>query len=241
MTSFLLDGANVVQEQSGGAPSANVIAGGIDEIFTRTDNSGTVSLLTDGHGSTVGLTDSSASLQTEYTYDPFGNSQAVGLASTNPFQFTGRENDSAGLLFYRARYYNPSLHRFISQDSIGLSGGDTNLYGYAFNDPVNYADPSGQNALAIPWGAVGTGALEGGEEGSTFGPWGALAGAGLAAGAVILYEYEKDKTNNPDISIPDTAQPDPNGRSSHECGQGGSQDPLGLLESSRPKVSRVSG
>jgi RHS repeat-associated protein len=52
--------------------------------------------------------------------------------------------NGAGLYFYRARYYNPDLKRFIAQDPIGLAGGDTNFQDYVGNDPVNNTDPSGE-------------------------------------------------------------------------------------------------
>jgi RHS repeat-associated protein len=67
----------------------------------------------------------------------------------NPFQYTGRELDGTGLYFYRARYYNPALNRFISEDPAGLGGGSVNFYMYAGDDPINRNDPSG--LFAPPW------------------------------------------------------------------------------------------
>jgi RHS repeat-associated protein len=65
-----------------------------------------------------------------------------------PYGFTGREWDSeTGLYFYRARYYDPQMGRFISKDPIGFAGGDVVLYGYVQNDPVNFIDPWGHE----PW------------------------------------------------------------------------------------------
>ncbi len=144
-TALLYDGVNVVQELSGSplAPRANLLTGlGVDEILTRTDSAGTRHLLTDALGSTLGLTDSSGTLLTEYTYEPFGNTIASGQANANPFQYTGRENDGTGLYYYRARYYNPNYQRFISEDPIGLEGG-INLYAYVGDDPIDFADPLG--------------------------------------------------------------------------------------------------
>jgi len=143
-TEFLYDGQNVVQEKSGGSPSANMLMGGTDRTFMRTDASGSSHFFTDALGSTLGLTNSSGALSTQYTYEPFGQVTASGAASSNSSQFTGRENDGTGLQFYRSRYYSPALQRFISEDSIGFSGGDTNLYGYVFNSPTNFTDSSGQ-------------------------------------------------------------------------------------------------
>ena len=49
-------------------------------------------------GSTVALTDSTGTAQTQYTYEPFGNTTVTGPANGNPFQYTARENDATGLL-----------------------------------------------------------------------------------------------------------------------------------------------
>jgi RHS repeat-associated protein len=92
----------------------------------------------------VALTDSTGALQTQYTYEPFGNTSIAGAASANPLQYTGRENDGTGLYYYRARYYSPKLQRFISEDPIEFGGGDVNLYAYVFNSPTNYTDPTGE-------------------------------------------------------------------------------------------------
>jgi RHS repeat-associated protein len=63
-------------------------------------------------------------------------------ASSNHFQFAGRENDGTGLYYYRARYYSPELQRFISEDPIGLAGG-LNFYAYVGNSPLNFVDELG--------------------------------------------------------------------------------------------------
>src|SRR5205814_1597536 len=76
-----------------------------------------------------------------YTYDPFGRT-TVGGTSNNSFQFAGRENDRTGLYYYRARYYDPKVGRFISEDPTGLIGG-INFYAYVFDNPAGFRDPSG--------------------------------------------------------------------------------------------------
>ena len=144
-TQFLFDGVNPVQEISGSSAAANLLTGGIDEVFQRTDLAGARSFMTDALGSTVALADSTGTVQSSYTFEPFGNTTVTGAATTNSFAYTGRELDSTGLYFYRARYYNPQLQRFISEDPLGFSGGDANLYGYVGNGPANFRDASGMN------------------------------------------------------------------------------------------------
>jgi RHS repeat-associated protein len=126
--------------------------------FTRTESSTTSTFLIDALGSTVALTDSFAAVQTSYSYDPYGVTSTSGSASDNPFQFTGRQNDGTGVYYYRARYYNPTWGRFVSQDPIGFGGG-INLYAYARSTPTLNIDPNGLAALGpyspipIPGGA----------------------------------------------------------------------------------------
>lgn len=142
-TAFLYDQMNVVQELSGSTPTANLIPSlNVDEILARTDSGGARYFLTDAARSTVALSDSSAVIQTQYTYEPFGSSLASGTASSNSFQFTARENDGDTLYFYRARYYSPTYAHFLSQDPAGFHGG-IDLYAYAGNDPLNFTDPFG--------------------------------------------------------------------------------------------------
>jgi RHS repeat-associated protein len=56
----------------------------------------------------------------------------------HPYGGTGREWDSeTGLYYYRARYYDPKIGRFISKDPIGFAGGGVNLYRYLRNSPIS--------------------------------------------------------------------------------------------------------
>jgi RHS repeat-associated protein len=147
-TNFLYDLANPVQELSGTTPTANLLTGGLDEYFTRTDSNGTANFLGDALGSTAALTDGTGTVQTQYTFDPFGNTTRSGNSSPNSFAYTGRENDGTGLYFNRARYYNPMIARFISEDPIGFNSGGTNLYSYGSDSPANLRDPSGEDSVS---------------------------------------------------------------------------------------------
>src|SRR5262249_4000938 len=96
----------------------------------------------DGIGSVTSLYDSAGTQAATYSFSSFGNSTStVGLS--NPFQYTGREWDSdTGIFYYRARYYQPSTGRFISEDPITFRGG-RNFYRYVRNNPLNRTDPTG--------------------------------------------------------------------------------------------------
>ncbi len=102
-TQFLFDGANPVQEISGTSASANLLTAGVDQYFQRTDSAGARNFLTDALGSTLALADSTGTVQTSYTFEPFGNTSVTGSSTTNSFAYTGRELDATGVYFYRAR------------------------------------------------------------------------------------------------------------------------------------------
>lgn len=75
-----------------------------------------------------------------YTYDAYGK---PNLTTGTPFRYTGRKYDAeTGLYYYRARYYSPTLGRFLQTDPVGYDD-DLNLYTYVANDPLNGADPLG--------------------------------------------------------------------------------------------------
>jgi RHS repeat-associated protein len=136
-TSYLYDLLDTVQEQVGGSASANYLLGlGIDERFTRTDGSGGAHYLTDALGSTIALADGTGTVQTAYTYEPYGMTTQTGAASANPARYTGREEDGTGLYAYRARYYSPRLQRFLNEDPLGFGGNDHNLYRYVQSNPT---------------------------------------------------------------------------------------------------------
>jgi len=116
----------------------------------------------DGLGSVAELTDSAGAMAQAYTYDSFG--QIVDEVGTleNPYTYTGREFDGeTGLYFYRARFYDDQIGRFLSEDPIGFRGGDTNLYSYVFNNPTTLVDPSGQSVSGFFLGLFACGVAVG--------------------------------------------------------------------------------
>lgn len=116
--------------------------------------------LSDALGSTVAITNMNAGIIDNNRFAPYGeplSPVAKNSRLTNsPWGYTGESHDiEAGLVYLRARYYEPGTGRFIQQDSylgdinIPLS---RNLYAYAQNNPLEYIDPSGNNVKDIIYG-----------------------------------------------------------------------------------------
>lgn len=195
MTNYVYDGLNPVQEKAGATVTANLLTGlGIDEFFTRTDGVGVRSLLPEALGSTVALGDSTGTLQTQYTYEPFGYTTQTGQANTNYYKYTGREDDGSGLYYYRGRYYHPRLQRFLAEDPIGFAGGDPNIYAYVKGNPISKRDPRGletaQVGLSMGFTLPNGFAVNGfagftcDDQGNCGVYWGGGPGAGIGAGAL---------------------------------------------------------
>ncbi|MBD2167309.1 hypothetical protein H6G04_23240 [Calothrix membranacea FACHB-236] len=151
----------------------------------------------DAIGSTVGLTGANGSYVNRYSYRPFGETLTATEGVANPFEYVGQwgvMNDGNGLDYMRARYYSPSLGRFMNPDPLGQEGG-LNLYGYAANNPTSLIDPNGETPL-LPlalagaaiggiWGlaSYGVSAALGGDS-SLRGAAGALVGGALYGGVI---------------------------------------------------------
>ncbi len=122
------------------------------ELLYRKDNStNQIWYLYNGHGDVVELTEEHATRLKTYDYDAFGNETLQddpGFEIYNPFLYCGEYYDEeTGLIYLRARYYDPSIGRFISEDPIQDG---TNWYAYCANNPVMFVDPSGY--MATPYG-----------------------------------------------------------------------------------------
>ncbi len=143
---FAYDGDNLIEETNAtGAVVARYSQGlNVDEPLAML-RSGAVSYYhTDGLGSITSLSNSAGALAQTYGYDSFGKQTSSSGSLTNPFQFTGREFDNeTSLYYYRSRYLDVSTGRFLSEDPIAFLAG-TNFYTYVDNDPVGWADPTGQ-------------------------------------------------------------------------------------------------
>jgi RHS repeat-associated protein len=147
--SYTYDGQDVILDQnSSGAQTTYINGPGIDNKLKVTTAAGSSYFLQDHLGSTTAMTDANGAVTSSATYDGYG--RQTGVLPTR-YGFTGREMDpDTDLMFYRARWYDPTLGRFISEDPIGFGGGDVNLYGYAWDNPVGVTDPMGLSGLSAP-------------------------------------------------------------------------------------------
>lgn len=104
-----------------------------------------------GHGDVVRIRDNNGSLVNLYDYDTWGNVITQSGTFVNPFKYTGEvQDDESGLIYLRARYYDPLIGRFITEDTYEgeLSNPlSQNLYTYVHNNPLRYIDPSGNVAV----------------------------------------------------------------------------------------------
>lgn len=148
---FRYDGGNVVEERDGtGAVTGSQLGGlMLDEVYERIGSGGVRAPVVDALGSVLAEFDSAGGVTGQYSYGPFGQTTTTGATSL-PQQWTGRERDtSTGLYYHRARYYSPTFGRFLSEDPLEFGAGDVNLHAYAFSDPTNLTDPTGEIVPAL--------------------------------------------------------------------------------------------
>ena len=105
------------------------------------------------------MTASTRSVIKNYDYDAFGNERNIDTNDTNVFRYCGEYFDKeTSTIYLRARYYNPSLGRFVTEDSYlgkDIDPLSLNLYTYCWNDPVNRFDPSGHRTEMSAGGGGG--------------------------------------------------------------------------------------
>jgi len=158
-TRYLYDGRLVLQERdANNLPTVTYTrrldlsgtregAGGIGGLLARTDHGSGQSAFyhADGNGNVTALVNAQQLVVARYTYDPFGNtlSKSGPLADANLYRFSSKEShEPSGLVYYLYRFYDPNLQRWINRDPIEEAGG-INLYGFLYNDPLNWIDPLG--------------------------------------------------------------------------------------------------
>jgi len=144
-TTYLYDGPNLLEEvdQNGNVLARYTATRRVDELLAELRSGTTSYYEADGLGSVTSLTNSSGTIANTYSYDSFGNLSASTGTVANPFRYTAREFDAeTGSYFYRARYYDQTVGRFISEDPIRFKAG-TDFYSYVNNNPIRYRDATG--------------------------------------------------------------------------------------------------
>jgi RHS repeat-associated protein len=154
-TNYLYDGtglgANVIEEvDSNGNVLARYTQGlGTDEPLSMLRAGTTSYYNADALGAITSLSNSSAAIANTYTYDSFGELSASTGTLTNPFQYTGRDYDvETGVRYYRARYYDQAVGRFLSEDPV-RSSVRTKPYKYVSNNPLIFSDPLGLTETCV--------------------------------------------------------------------------------------------
>jgi RHS repeat-associated protein len=143
------DGNNAVEEvdSSGNLLARYAQGADIDEPLSALRSGATAFYNADGLGSISSLGNLTGAISNSYTYDAFGDATALSGSFVNPYRYTGRDYDlETGLQYSRARYYDPSIGRFINEDPLRYGGG-FNFYVYVWNDPIDLNDPFGLRAL----------------------------------------------------------------------------------------------
>jgi RHS repeat-associated protein len=110
-------------------------------IHAQEDNAGDWRwMVPDALGSVRGEFDADLDIQAMRDYAPYGDPFGEQGSFALPYGFTNEYTDATGLLYLRARYYDPAIGRFLNMDP---SWQERNLYGYVGGNPVNFTDPSG--------------------------------------------------------------------------------------------------
>ena len=153
-TVYVWDGDQVVMELSkGGAVQKRYIRGNDLVYADKGENTEKTYYVTDMHGNVVQLLDESGNVTKTYEYDSFGNEVKPEKKDENPYRYCGEYYDKeTEEVYLRARYYEPSVGRFITRDTYTGESDEPlslHLYTYCENDGVNAWDPCGHYKIKM--------------------------------------------------------------------------------------------
>ncbi|MBK8395590.1 MAG: RHS repeat-associated core domain-containing protein [Leptospiraceae bacterium] len=148
--------------------------------FLHPDHLGSITMITDGNGNVVTGKDSEG--KSHISYKPYGEILRTdsGGPDISKFKFTGQEEDKeSGLMYYKARYYDPVIGRFLQADSVIMpeSTFGMNRYMYVDGNPVKFRDASGHNKTKNFFSNLGSNMMGGAEWAAK----GMIGGAELAS------------------------------------------------------------
>jgi RHS repeat-associated protein len=156
-TTFLYDNHHLIEEYSKESLSASyVFGGGLDDLVSRVVGGNPQVYLMDRLGSVQSLVDETGTIIENYRYSPYGRPEILnpsmqvlsGSMADNPYLFAGKRwDDEIHAYDSRRRTYHPGLKRFFQPDPMGYQD-SLNLYQYAFNNPLRWIDPFGEDALS---------------------------------------------------------------------------------------------
>ena len=153
-TVYVWDGDQVVMELSkGGAVQKRYIRGNDLVYADKGENTEKTYYVTDMHGNVVQLLDEAGNVTKTYEYDSFGNEVKPEKKDENPYRYCGEYYDKeTEEVYLRARYYEPSVGRFITRDTYTGESDEPlslHLYTYCENDGVNAWDPCGHYKIKM--------------------------------------------------------------------------------------------
>lgn len=149
VTNYYYDnlGRTIAETDENGALKAQIVWG--HKPLIRIINGQFYYYLYNGHGDVVQVVDESGNIVNNYKYDEWGNNMGKQESIENPIRYAGEYFDEeSGLYYLRARYYDPEIARFISEDTNKGKVEDPlslNLYTYSMNNPIRYYDPTGHS------------------------------------------------------------------------------------------------
>ena len=159
ITNYLYDRQNVILETDAAGNIKTRYIKGINYIASLDSENKETYFLFNGHGDTVQTVNEAGEVQNRYDYDIWGNPTLTIEVKANAIRYAGEYIDTeTGLYYLRARYYDPYVGRFISEDS--YFGEDENplslnRYTYCHNDPIQFVDPSGHSESIDKFLSVG--------------------------------------------------------------------------------------
>jgi RHS repeat-associated protein len=150
---YLYDRQYVILETNENTDTLTRYVKGINYISRITATGTESNYLFNAHGDIVQIVSSTGTVENNYSYDSFGNTALEVEQYHNAIRYSGEFFDKeTGLYYLRARYYNPGLGRFISEDSYWGEDKNplsANLYTYTENNPTRFIDPSGHNKTEV--------------------------------------------------------------------------------------------